>query len=284
MILVTGATGTVGRPLVNTLVKQGALVRAVTRVPDRVEFPAGVDVVVGDPSQPETIAEHLDGVQSVFLNSTAVRDATMELAGLAKQRGVKRLVALAAYNVDQDLSMQPSRFVGDRNRECEAAAENSGLEWVSLRPHVYSSMAVPLWGGQLRAGDTVAWPYPEFAEPVVDPRDVADVGAHALLSDGLLGRKPVLTGPAAVTHFDMVATIAQVLDRPLRYREISPLAFVDRIAETGLPPAMAASFLARYVAFEGEEPDMTDEVRRILGRPARTYRDWIADHAAAFAG
>ncbi|MQM24266.1 NAD(P)H-binding protein [Glycomyces albidus] len=282
MILITGATGTVGRPLVAALVARGLEVRAITRDPSRAAFPAGVEVVAGDPSRPETVAAHLEGVRAVFLNARAIGDACAAFADLAREHGVSRLVALAAYNVEQDLSLQPSRYVGDRNRECEAAVESGGREWVSLRPQVYTSMALPLWGDQLRRGDTVEWPYADFAEAVVDPRDVAEVAAHALTTDVLLGRKPVLTAPEPITHAQMAAVIAEVTGRPLRYRECSLEAFAARIAAMGLPPELAASFIARFAAFEGRAPEVTDEVPRILGRPARTYRDWIADHADDF--
>lgn len=284
MILITGATGTVGRPLVAALAARGEPVRALTRDPSRARFPDGVEVVAGDPSRPESIAAHLEGVRAVFLNSTAIRDSCAAFADVAKRRGVSRLVALAAYNVEQDLALQPSRYIGDRNRECEAAVEDSGLAWVSLRPQVYASMAVPLWAGQLRLGNTVSWPYPGFSEAVIDPRDVADIAAHALVGDDLLGQKPVLTGSEAITQAGMVAVIAEVTGRSLRYEEESQLAFVDRVAAMGLPPELAASFLARYTAFDGHTPELTEEVPRILGRPARTYRDWITDHATAFAG
>ncbi|HEX2143963.1 MAG TPA: NAD(P)H-binding protein [Glycomyces sp.] len=282
MYLITGATGTIGRPLVAALAARGEPVRAVTRDRDLAAFPHGVEVVAADPSRPASLAPHLDGVRAVFLNSTAIRDATADLVDLARRSGVTRLVALAAYNVEQDLALQPSRYIGDRNRECEAAAETSGLEWTSLRPHVYASMAVPLWAEQLRRGDDVAWPYPDFAEAPIDPRDVAEVAAHALLTDDLLGRKPVLTGPEAISQADMVAVIAEVTGRPLRYRELPVLDFADLIRTMGLPPELTASFIARYAAFAAHEPVVTDEVPQILDRPARSYRDWITDHAAAF--
>jgi uncharacterized protein YbjT (DUF2867 family) len=282
MILITGATGTVGRALVTALLERGEAVRALTRDPSRAQFPAGVEVVGGDPSRPQTIAAAFDGVRAAFLNSTAIREATAAFAALAKERGVTRLVALAAYNVEQDPAFQPSRYIGDRNRECEAAVESSGLEWASLRPQVYASMAVPLWAGQLRLGDTVEWPYADFSEAVVDPRDVAEVAAHALAGDELLGRKPVLTGPEALTHLDMVDAIGEVTGRSLRLRESTPVEFAARAAAMGLPPELTASFIARFAAFEGRAPELTDDVAEILGRPARTYRDWITDHAAAF--
>ncbi|MFC4334915.1 NAD(P)H-binding protein [Salininema proteolyticum] len=283
MYLITGATGTVGRPLIDALLERGAPVRALTRDPSSADFPERVEVVQGDPSRPESVREHLRGVTAVFMNSAAIGDATEEFAALAAERGVRRLVALAAYNVEEAVALQPSRFIGHRNRECEAAAESSGLEWVSLRPHVYASMAFPLWGEQIRAGDVVSWPYPDFREPILDPRDVSEVAARALLDHDLLGRKPVLTGPEVISNAEMVDAIGKAMGRPLRYHEITPRQTVEAMAAMELPPALAASFLARFVALEDEPPVVTDEIEGILGRPARTYGEWAADHAGALA-
>ncbi|THV42559.1 NAD(P)H-binding protein [Glycomyces buryatensis] len=282
MILVTGATGTVGRALVAALVARGADVRALTRDPAGAKFPQPVDIVGGNPKRPDTVAAALEGVEAVFLNSRAIGDAVGEFADLAKRSGVRRLVALAAYNVEHDLALQPSRFFGDRNRECEAAAEASGLEWVSLRPDVYANMALPLWGGQLARGDEVVWPYPDFTEAAIDPGDVAEVAARALVDDDLLGTKPVLTGPEAISHTAMVEALAEATGRPLRYREQPLLELVEQFAAIGLPAALTASFIARYAALEGQPATVTGEVERILGRPARSYLDWARDHAALF--
>src|SRR5919197_649128 len=134
MILVTGATGTIGRPLIDQLSTAGVAIRAVTRHPQAVGLPAHVEVVAGDPSQPATIAPALRGVTGLFLHPRAVGLAAGELLALARERGVQRVVVLSAINVDDDLAQQPSRYQGDRNKEVEDAAIASGLEWVSLRP------------------------------------------------------------------------------------------------------------------------------------------------------
>src|SRR5687767_11378857 len=107
-ILVTGATGNVGRPLVNQLVDAGAEVRALTRHPDTAQFPAGVQVV-------DSAAEGLRGAGAVFLNSRALGEEMGPLVATARAAGVTRLVALSAINADDDFSRQPSRFRGDRN-------------------------------------------------------------------------------------------------------------------------------------------------------------------------
>ncbi len=187
MILVTGATGTVGRPLIEVLSTAGADIRAVIRKGQAAGLPAHVEVVVGDLSRPETIAPALRGVTALFLHPRAVADAAFELVALAREQGVQRVVALSAINIDDPLDQQPSRSNGDRNKEAEQAAVASGLEWVSLRPSSFASNTLQAWGAQIRAGDVVRYVYAAFEESLLDERDLAAVGARALLSDDLLG-------------------------------------------------------------------------------------------------
>lgn len=282
MILVTGATGTIGRPLVGLLAGEGVPVRAVSRDPHAAGLPAGVDIVSGDPSKPDTIATFLDGVTVLFLHPRAVGEAAGELLRLAKERGVGRVVALSAINVDDDPAQQPSRFQGDRNKEVEEAAVASGLDWVSLRPASFAVNTLRTWAPQLRTGDVVRGPYASFAEPLIHEADVAAVAARALLDPALSGRKLRLTGPQSLAHEELVAIIGDVISRPLRYQEIPAEAFRQGMVERGMPEAFVEALLARYARGIGPAEAVTDEVERVLGRPARTYAEWVADHAAAF--
>src|SRR5215213_6135054 len=194
-ILVTGATGNVGRPLVTQLAEAGVEVRAVTRQPDTARFPSGVKVV-------GSAAEGLPGASAVFLNSRALGDELEPLVARARREGVTRLVALSAINADDDFSRQPSRFRGDRNLEVEQLAVSSGLEWVSLRPTVFVSNFFGMWAPQIRAGDFIAGPYAAASTAPITDSDVAAVAAQALLSDELVGQKISLTGPQALTNVE----------------------------------------------------------------------------------
>ena len=282
MILVTGATGTIGRPLVGLLADEGAEVRAVTRDPRTAGLPAGVEVVAGDPGRPDTIAPLLEGVTAVFLHPRAAGHAAGDLLALAEECGIERVVALSAINVDDDLDEQPSRFQGDRNKETEDAAVASGLEWVSLRSASFAVNTLRTWAPQVRAGDVVRGPYATFAEPLIHERDLAEVGARALLGADLAGQKLRLTGPRSLPHEEMVAIIGTVIGRPLRYQEIPPEAFRQGMIQRGLPQAFVEALIARYARGVGPAETATDEVEKILGRPARTYAEWVAEHAAAF--
>src|ERR1700742_2121182 len=211
-IVVTGATGNVGRPLVSELAAAGARVRAITRTPETAGFPGGVEAV----SSP---VDALTDATAVFLNSRALGDGLADVLELARRSGVTKLVALSAINADDDFSRQPSRFRGDRNREVEQLAVDSGLEWVSLRPTLFITNFFGMWAPQIQAGDVVNGPYATASTaPIVD-RDISAVAAKALLTDELVGRKIPLTGPQAFPNTEMAEIVGTVLGRPVRYQE-----------------------------------------------------------------
>jgi uncharacterized protein YbjT (DUF2867 family) len=283
MILVTGATGAIGRPLVEFLVSKGAEVRAVTRAPKSANLPAGVEVVEGDPSRSETIAPHLDGVTAVFLHSRTFGETADRLLALARERGATRVVALSAMNIDDPLELQPSRYRGDRNKEAEDAAVASGLMWTSLRVSSFAGNLLQAWGAQIRAGDVVRYVYAAFQESLIDERDLVEVAASALLTDEPADRRLELTGPQSLSHEQMLAVIARATGRPLRYQEIPPEVAKQAMIRNGLPGPFVEGLMARYATYAGQQQHpVTDEVEKILGRPARTYAEWVADHVAAF--
>jgi uncharacterized protein YbjT (DUF2867 family) len=274
-ILITGATGNVGRPLVALLHQADAKVRAISRNPATAGLPADVDVV-------SSVAEALDGVTAVFLNSRALGPDLAWTVEAARRAGATKLVALSAINADDDFSRQPSRFRGDRNKEAEQFAVESGLQWVSLRPSLFATNFVGMWAGQLQAGDVVAGPYASAASAPIVEADIAAVAAHALLTDDLVGRKIDLTGPQSLTNTELVAIIGQELGRPLHYQEI-PIDLVrQRFTALGFPPEFGAAYAALLAETVGTSAVVTDEIQRILGRPAATFSQWVCQHRAAF--
>jgi uncharacterized protein YbjT (DUF2867 family) len=196
---------------------------------------------------------------------------------------VRRVVALSATNIDDDLAEQPSRYRGDRNKEAEYAAAESGLEWTSLRVSAFAVNTIGMFGAQIRAGDVVRYVYPRFAESPIHEQDIAGVAARALLTDDVVGRRLELTGPQPLTHEQMVATIGEVLGRPLRYEELPPQQAMHRMVAHGFPEPFVAALMARYAKHaSGPQHPTTDEVEKTLGRPAHTYADWVANHITAF--
>ena len=283
MILITGATGTIGRLVVEELVTRGARVRAVSRHPKEGVLPDGVELVAGDPSLPDTIAPHLDGIEAIFLHSRAIGENADRLLALAAGRGARRVVALSAMNIDDPLDLQPSRHRGDRNKEAEQAAVASGLSWTSLRASSFAGNTVQAWGHQIRAGDVVRYVYPAFEESLLHEHDLAQVAARALRTEELAGRRLELTGPQSLSHARTLALIAEAVGRPLRFEEVAPDDLVEHLIRVGLPEPFVRALMARYTAYAGQvQHPVTNAVAEILGRPARTYAEWVAQHAAAF--
>ncbi len=274
-IVVTGATGNVGRPLVAELAAAGVQVRAVTRAPDTAAFPAGVEVA-------DAAVDALQGASAVFLNSRALGRDLANLVARAPDAGVTKLVALSAINADDDFSRQPSRFRGDRNKEVEQLAVDSGLDWVSLRPTVFATNFAGMWSAQLRAGDVVAGPYAEASSaPIVDS-DISAVAARALLTDDLIGQQIPLTGPQSFTNAELVEVIGAVLDRPLQYREIPPDFMRQRFIDLGFPAEFSDAYVAMLAETLGKPALVTHDVEKILGRPALTFAQWVSRHRGLF--
>jgi uncharacterized protein YbjT (DUF2867 family) len=274
-ILVTGATGNVGRPLVHQLAAAGAHVRAVTRNPDAARFPRGVEVVA-------SAAAGIHGASAVFLNSRALGDELAAVVDVARREGVTRLVALSAINADDDFSRQPSRFRGDRNKEVEQYAVDSGLEWVSLRPTVFVTNFFGMWAPQIKAGDVVSGPYAQASTaPIVDS-DISAVAAQALLTDDLLGQKVPLTGPQALTNAELVDVIGTILDRPLRYQEVPADLVRQRFIDIGFSAEFADAYMGLLSATVAEPALVTHDVEKILGRPAESFADAVASHRDLF--
>lgn len=274
-IVVTGATGNVGRPLVSELVSAGCRVRAVTRSPKTATFPDGVEVV-------SSASDALPGASAVFLNSRALRDELADIVSQARRSGIKKLVALSAINADDDFSRQPSRFRGDRNKEVEQAAVDSGLAWVSLRPAVFATNFAGMWSAQIRSGDVVRGPFAAASSAPIVESDIAAVAARALLSDELVSQKIPLTGPQAFNNCELVDIIGAVLDRPLKYREAPP----EIVRQHFIAMGLGAEFADAYTAMLAETVDkpalVTHEVEKIVGRPATMFAQWVSQHRDLF--
>lgn len=275
-IVVTGATGNVGRPLVTALRNAGAKVRAVSRHPESAGLPADVEVV-------DSAAAAIPGASAVFLNSRALGQELTAVVDQVVREGVTRLVALSAINADDDFSRQPSRSRGDRNKEVEQLAVDSGLEWVSLRPSVFVTNFVGMWSAQIRAGDIVRGPYASASNAPIVESDIAEVAAKALLTDDLVGQKIPLTGPQALTNAEMVDIIGAVLGRRLQYQEVPDDLVRQRFVGLGFPPQFGDAYIAMLATTLDKPAVVTDEVPKILGRPAQSFEQWVAAHQTIFA-
>jgi uncharacterized protein YbjT (DUF2867 family) len=275
MYLITGATGTIGRPLVSALLSAGTRIRAVSRQPPVAGFPDDVEVVAF-----EEVNDALQGVDALFVHPRACKDHVGELVRLAATCGVGRIVVMSACNADDEPAHQPSRYNGDRNTEVERAVVASGLPWVSVRPSSFAMNTLAMWRKQVAAGDIVFGPYASFAEAVIHEQDVADVIARAMWDDSLLGRRITITGPEAVSLERMVAVIGDAIGKPLRFQQVPVEAATRAMIGQGLDERFVLALMDRYARELARTPTVTDEVDAILGRPARSFATWAADHRA----
>ncbi|MEU8760095.1 NAD(P)H-binding protein [Streptomyces sp. NPDC048659] len=280
-MLVTGATGRVGRVVVDRLLDAGVPVRALTRRPEAAKtLPAEVEVFVGDLTAPESLDPALSGAGAVFLVWTAppqTREAVVER--LAAH--VRRVVFLSSPHRTPHAFFQQPNPVAALHADIERLIAATGLESTILRPGMFASNSLAWWAPAIRAGDVVRWPYGASASAPVDDRDIAAVAARTLHQDEYVGGDYVLTGPESLTHAEQVEIIGSVLGRGIAFEEITPEAFREQWEGTA-PSAAIDMLLAAWGAAVGPPAYVTTAVSEILGTPPRTYRQWVADHAAAF--
>jgi uncharacterized protein YbjT (DUF2867 family) len=279
MVLVTGATGNVGRQVVSQLLGAGARIRALTRKPDTAGLQPEVEVVRGEPSAPDTLDGHLDGVETIFLVWRSLgADAAPFLNSVSKH--ARRLVFLSSAAVRDDVKEQASP-IAKAHADIERLIERSGMEWTFLRPGAFATNALGWWAPQIREGAVVRWPYGAAFSAPIHERDIAAVAARALIEDGHSGAKYVLTGGQSLTQAEQVRTIGAAIGRPLRFEEISPEA--ARRQMLALMSATAVEMmLSAWARMANEPPLITDTVARVTGASARTFRQWAIDHAADF--
>ncbi|MEV1076848.1 SDR family oxidoreductase [Streptomyces sp. NPDC050211] len=282
MILVTGATGTIGSEVVRQLAARGAKVRALTREPAKAGVPSGVEVVRGDYLDPGSLDAAMSGVTAAFLLGVPGPDSRhdQDLVAAARAAGVHRLVKLSAIGTG-DPDVGPS---GDWHVPGERAVRDSGGEWTILRPSTFASNTLS-WAPAVREGKPVPNMTGDGLSGVIDPRDVAEVAARVLVDGGHAGRTYTLTGPEAISVPGQAAALASVLGRPIATQDLSPDETRDHLLTVwGFDEAQAAGILAGTAFVRGGgNAVVTEDVPELLGRAARTYREWAEDHRQAFA-
>ncbi|MEU5915344.1 NAD(P)H-binding protein [Streptomyces sp. NPDC047141] len=277
MIVVTGATGNVGRTLVELLAAAGEDVTAVSRRPAE-GLPAGVAHRRGD------LAD-VDGLKSVFDGAEAVY---LLVAGLGEELRPREIVAAAVTCGVRRIVLQSSQVVGTRTgsasheilRAFETAVRESGVAWTVLRPGGFASNAF-LWADPVRSARTVAAPFADVALPVVDPADIAEVAAAALRDPAHAGRTYVLTGPVAVSPRDQVGALADALGAAV---EFVPQSAGEARAQLVrfLPAAAVDGMLSVLGAPSDEERRVSPDVERVLGRSPRPFSAWAERNVSAF--
>lgn len=272
MIVVTGATGNVGRPLVRALVEAGEAVTAVSR--GAAEAPAGARFHRADLVEPTSLEPALDGATALFLLTSAdfmARGDLTAVLDVVRSAGVERVVLLSSQGVG----------TGRHSPHLEDAVTRSGLVWTVLRPGGFDSNAFQ-WAEQVRAHRLVSAPFADVALPLVDPADIAEVAALALREPGHAGQIHTLTGPEPLSPRQQAAAIADALGEPVRFVE-QTRAEARALMLRQLPEPVVDATLDVLGAPTPDEQRVSPDLARLLGRAPRTFADWAARHTAAFA-
>ncbi|OLT19320.1 hydroxylase [Pseudonocardia sp. CNS-139] len=265
MILVTGATGNVGRLVVDHLLAAGATdVRALTNHPERAKLPPEVDVVRGYLGAVETLPAALEGVERMYLAplETTVREVT----GLAAKAGVQHVVDLAG---PKDSWWGP----------IEVAVEESGVAWTHLEAGEFMDNTLS-WADQIRTTGQVRDAYPGSANAMIALDDIAAAAAVCLTQDGHTGRAYELTGPESLTRAEKVRLIGEALGREVPYVELSHAEAVEE-----LRPSMGeyAQWYVDGMADLVAHPQRAlPTFRELTGRPGTTFAEWARRNVELF--
>jgi uncharacterized protein YbjT (DUF2867 family) len=275
MHLVTGATGNVGGEVVRSLVAAGEPVRALVRGPAPDGLPAGVETVVGNLNQPETLTDALAGVAGVFLlPGYADMSGLLDVIGRA---GAKRVVLLSGPSAGSgDMTNAVTAFMVTS----ENAVRDSGLPATILRPSGFMSNTFQ-WAAHLAAGDTVREPFASVGVAMIDPADIAAVATLALTTSEHEGRTYRITGPQTLLPVDRVRILAEVLGRPLRFKAQADDEARQEMAAS-MPPEYVAAFFNFFAEGALDDSIILPTVEELTGRPPRTFEQWARSHRHAF--
>ncbi|MCD9873291.1 NAD(P)H-binding protein [Streptomyces guryensis] len=282
MILVTGATGTIGSDVVRQLAARGAKVRALSRDPAKSRVPSSVQTVPGHHRDRASVEAAMAGAEAAFLVGVLGPDDAGHDRGLveaARAAGVRRIVKLSAIGTGETRLGAFATW----HLPGEEAVRDSGLQWTVLRPSSFASNTLA-WAAAVREGTPAPNMLGDGKQGVVDPRDVAEIAAAALLDPGHAGRTYTLTGPETLGAHEQAAVLGEVIGRPVPLHDFSPEERREQFLAAGLGETYADSLMAaaRFI-HEGGNDVVTEDLPKVLGRPARTYRQWAEDHRHAFA-
>jgi (4-alkanoyl-5-oxo-2,5-dihydrofuran-3-yl)methyl phosphate reductase len=279
MILITGATGNMGRELTPILFRAGKKIRVLVRDEKKVaHLDPQIERAVGDLNAPETLLPALRDVDSIFL-VTFETQQDVNVLKAAKLAGVRQIVKLSTLEATAHKIQ-----VGKWHYEREELIRSSGLDWTFLRPGMFMSNSIEWWAESIKSQESVFFPGGKKGRVApVDPRDIASVAACALTQSGHGGKTYELTGPELFTIGEMVQVIARVLGKPLQYRDIPPIAAKLFLLKTGMDKPLVNALMEMLGTLRRDEGAIvTNTVERVIGREPGTFEAWCSEHIDAF--
>lgn len=270
-ILVTGATGTVGRYVVDQLINKEVQVRAVSRSPERANLPEGVEVVAGDLMSPETLIPAFQGVTALYLITSSDQEgATLEtnpqVVELAEKAGVQRVSLLTVY--------------GDG--PVEQALKNSRLEWAFVQPVGFMANAIDDWQESIKEDGVVRMIDGKVRGAIIHEADIAAVFVETLLEKGHHGNIYTLTGPEALSTIEQVEIISRAIRKDIRFEELTE----DEARREWREMGYDEESIDFMVQMSKNPPEIgytvLPTVEEVTGRPAKTFSEWVSEHKSEF--
>ncbi|MGO3327201.1 NmrA family NAD(P)-binding protein [Gordonia sp. (in: high G+C Gram-positive bacteria)] len=277
-ILVVGATGTTGRAVSDALTAAEIHFSAMSRTPRRMASPL-VRPVPGDLDDAASVRNALVGIRAVYLvtpSSEKAERQQIRFIDHAMDAGVDHLVLLSQLGADADSPVRFLRYHG----AVENYASQAGIGLTALRPNLFMQGLLAVAGAVQHTG-TLPAPIGSAAVSIIDARDIGDVAAHALAAARPIGVQ-TLTGPESLTHADLANRLATATGQKVSFDDVDPRRFEELLAGV-LPAWQVAGVLEDYAHYaRGEAADVSPAVPDLLGRPARGFNAFAADHADSF--
>ncbi|TNE89600.1 MAG: SDR family oxidoreductase [Deltaproteobacteria bacterium] len=275
-VLVLASTGTTGTATVRHLLAAGATVRGATRDPSRA--PKDTVPTLFDWDDRGTWGPALDGVDAVYLVNPAYRPDEVALAtalvDAAKAAGVRKIVKLSAMGVEH--------FPESTHRQVELYIENSGLQWVHLRPTFFMENFATFYGGPIKAEGAIYLPAGDGKTPFIASTDIGASAAKALLGDDS-GEAWTLTGPELLDHAEVAEKLTDALGKPVRYIDVPEQGWASSLQEAGMPPLAIDVLVGLYQGVRAHAfEQVTDTVPAVLGRSPVGFDQWSRDHKDAW--
>jgi (4-alkanoyl-5-oxo-2,5-dihydrofuran-3-yl)methyl phosphate reductase len=278
MILVTGATGNIGKELVPQILASDKPLRVLVRDPQRAaHLDPRAERFVGDLNKPESLVPALENVERVFL-LTFETQQDKNIIAAAKFMGVQQIVKLSTLEANQ-----PHLKVGRWHREREELIESSGLEWTFLRPGMFMSNTIEWWSETIKKQAAVYFPGGKGRAAPVDPRDVAAVAACTLTEPAHTEKIYELTGPELLSIGDMAQVMGRVLGKRIKYINVPLIAAKVQMRLSGIDRELVGALLELAIELRKDRAaQRTETVEGITGRPSRSFEAWCREHIQAF--
>ena len=276
-ILVTGATGNVGREVIRLLLNQDCDVYAAVRNTDNAQQMLGSNIhyVSFDFTNPNTWASAFESVNKIFLVRPPalanVRKYIAPALNAAKQVGVQQVVFLSILGADRN------RFVP--HSKIESYIDQLGIPATFLRASFFMQNLNTTHREDIKTRSELFMPPGNGRTSFIDVRDIAAVAVRTLVEDGHIHKAYALTGGEALTYYEVADIFTAVLGKPIRYTNPSLLSFVGQICDRGLPMSFVLVMAAIYTTARlGLAGSITTDVEQLLARPPLTMQQYVEDY------